>query len=82
MLGPKPLDLEPSFISIEETARHTSESIWKVKDRLRAGEYLAKKSGRRTLVNFASVKGRLANLPDAKYAPPRERKAVHPGAGA
>jgi hypothetical protein len=41
---------------------------------LRQGRYKAKKSGRRTIIIFASVKEDMANLPDAVFAPPRNRK--------
>lgn len=65
--------IEPLGISISKTAEITSESTWKVKQRLRAGEYRAKKAGRRTIVDYGSVKDVWANLPDAKFLPPRRR---------
>jgi hypothetical protein len=43
--------------------------------KLRRGVYRAKKSGRRTLIYFASVKEHAETLPDAKFAPPRTRKS-------
>jgi hypothetical protein len=68
--------IEPLGMSIAETAETTSESVWKVKQRLRAGEYRAKKAGRRTIVDYCSVKEVWANLPDAKFAPSRPRKVA------
>jgi hypothetical protein len=65
--------LEPIFLSIEDTALMTGESEWTVKDKLRLGTYEAKKSGRRTLIVYESVKRAAANLPDAKFASPRKR---------
>jgi hypothetical protein len=65
---------EPVFVSIEDAARYTSESPWLIKDLLRKGVLKARKAGRRTLVDFASVKARAASLPDAKFAPPRDRR--------
>jgi hypothetical protein len=59
--------------SIEDTSRRTSECTWTVKQRLRAGEYKAKKSGRRTIVIPSSVRAYFAGLPDAHFAPPRQR---------
>jgi excisionase family DNA binding protein len=68
--------IEPAFLSIAEAATYTAESQWTVKDKLRRGIYRAKKSGRRTLVDMASVKAHLADLPDAKFAKPSPRKAA------
>ena len=64
-------DLKPRFVSIQDAAAYTSESTWVIKDLLRRGELKAKKAGRRTIVEFAGVKARAENLPDAKFAPPR-----------
>ena len=60
--------------SINETSKKTSESPWKVKDRLRRGEYRARKAGRRTIIEPASVREVWAKLPIAKFAPPRVRR--------
>jgi hypothetical protein len=57
--------------SIGEVARRTGESQWTVKDKLRRGVYLGKKSGRRTLVIVDSVKKHINELPDAVFAPVR-----------
>jgi len=66
-------ELEPLLVGIAEAARLTGESEWQVKDKLRRGRYKAKKSGRRTLVWFWSIKADVANLPDATFAPVRPR---------
>jgi hypothetical protein len=50
-----------------------AESVWTTKDKLRRGIYRAKKSGRRTLIEFASVKAAAEALPTATFAPPRRR---------
>ncbi len=64
------LDFESHLLwSIAEAAQATGESIWSVKQRLRAGIYRAKKSGKRTLVVPESVKEYAAGLPDATFAP-------------
>jgi hypothetical protein len=60
--------------SIKATSAKTSESVWKVKERLRLGQYEAKKADRRTIVIPASVRKFWATLPAAKYTPPRPRK--------
>jgi hypothetical protein len=65
--------IEPAYGSISDVAAYSGESEWTVKFKLRDGTYRAKKSGRRTLVSWASVKADLNNLPDAKFAPPRAR---------
>jgi hypothetical protein len=66
--------LEPMLVSIADAAAYTGESLWTVKMRLRDGTYEAVKSGRRTLVVLATVKRYAENLPDAKFAAPRERR--------
>jgi hypothetical protein len=66
--------VEPAYVSIDTAANYTSESPWVVKDLLRRGIYKAKKAGRRTIVEFSGVKERAANLPDAKFALPRQRR--------
>ncbi len=60
--------------SISDVAALTSECEWSVKRKLREGIYRAKKSGRRTLIELASVRGYVASLPEAKFAPPRPRR--------
>jgi hypothetical protein len=62
--------------SIRTTSEMTSESPWKVKQRLREGQYRAWKAGRRTIVDPASVKAVWATLPPATFAPPRKRRSA------
>jgi hypothetical protein len=74
--GSKSTDIEPELVSIADAARYTGESEWTVKHRLRLGIYKAKKSGRRTLVIFATVKTHTKSLPDAMFAPPAQHRSV------
>jgi hypothetical protein len=62
--------------SIRKTSEKTSESPWKVKERLRAGQYRARKAGRRTIIEPASVREVWAKLPIATFAPPRVRRSA------
>ena len=48
--------LESLGLSIKKTAEITAESPWQVKEKLRNGSYKAKKSGRRTIVIYQTVK--------------------------
>jgi hypothetical protein len=66
----------PLFVSIKEVAEMTGESTWTVKDLLRRGIYKARKAGRRTLVEFESVKQRADSLPIAQFAPPSRGSAT------
>ena len=66
-------DLEPMFVSINDAARYRAESPWKIKQLLRAVVLKAKKSGRRTLVTFASLRASVIGLPDAEFLPPRPK---------
>lgn len=70
--------LKPLGLSIKETAAITGESTWQVKQKLRNGTYKAKKSGRRTLVIYETVRAAWDNLPDATFKPLR-RKQQHIG---
>jgi hypothetical protein len=74
--------IEPLYVSIKIAADYTAESQWKVKERLRDGTYRARKSGRRTLVEFASVKEHAVKLPKAEFAPPHVRRQRNSGAAA
>jgi hypothetical protein len=65
--------INPAYRAITDVAVHTAESEWTVRDHIRQGHYRAKKSGRRVLVEMASVDEYIANLPDATYAPLRRR---------
>jgi hypothetical protein len=62
--------LRPRLVSVTTTSAYTGESEWKVRDKLRRGIYRAKKSGRRTLIELASVDEDLDRLPDAKFGTP------------
>jgi hypothetical protein len=66
--------IEPAFMSIRAVAAFMAESVWTTKQKLRSGIYRAKKSGRRTLIEFASVKAAAESLPVAKFAPVRRKK--------
>jgi hypothetical protein len=72
------MSIEKLAGSIKEIADATGESTWTVKDKLRRGVYRGRKSGRRTLVEFASVKEAWLDLPEARFAPPRRRRAARP----
>jgi hypothetical protein len=64
---------EPLGLSIADVAAMTGESVWTVKQKLRLGIYKAKKSGRRTIIVYESVKTAWADLPEAKFLPPTRR---------
>jgi hypothetical protein len=64
------VELEPKYLSVNDVAKFTAESPWTVKNKLRLGIYRALKSGRRTLVEFETVKRHLATLPPAKFTKP------------
>jgi hypothetical protein len=72
---------DPFGLSIADTAAMTAESVWTVKEKLRTGEYTAKKSGRRTIVVFQSVKDHWARLPDATFNPSKPRPLKDHSAG-
>jgi hypothetical protein len=64
---------EPLGLSIADVAAMTGESAWTVKQKLRLGIYKAKKSGRRTIIIYQSVKEGWESLPEAKFLPPTRR---------
>lgn len=66
--------LKPLGLSIKETAAVTGESQWQVKQKLRAGTYQAKKSGRRTIIIYASIEAAWDRLPNATFKAPVKRK--------
>lgn len=68
--------LEPMLVSIGDAATYTGESEWTVKQRLRDNTYAAVKSGRRTLVVFATVKRYAESLQPATFAAPTRRREV------
>jgi hypothetical protein len=69
--------VKPLGVSIKQAAELTGESIWQVKQKLRAGTYKAKKSGRRTIIIFSSIEKAWEALPAAKFQPPKPRKRRH-----
>jgi hypothetical protein len=62
-----------AYRGVDDVAAYSGESPWTVRDHIRQGHYRAKKSGRRVIVEMASVDEYIANLPDATYAPLRRR---------
>jgi len=56
-------EFEPLTISIEQTSRITGESKTQIYNLIADGEYEAIKSRRKTLIVYASIKQRIANLP-------------------
>jgi hypothetical protein len=73
MSAPQNQALEPFGLSIDDVSAMTGESVWTVKMKLRSGVYRAKKSGRRTIIIYQSVKEAWASLPEAKFLAPRRR---------
>jgi hypothetical protein len=67
--------IEPLGVSIADASVLTSECEWRVKEKLRLGIYRAKKSGRRTIIDFQSIKEHWAALPEAKFLPPTRGRA-------
>jgi hypothetical protein len=73
------IGVPPLALTIAEAAKATGESEWTVKDRLRKGQYRARKAGKRTLVEFSSIHEHWEGLPRAKFAPtpsPSKRNCV------
>jgi len=70
--------LEPLALTIEQTCQVTNESKSAVYNHVASGEYEAIKSGRRTLILFASIKKRFASLPRVQLQrkPRKARGAV------
>jgi hypothetical protein len=60
--------IEPFLVTIKTAAHYTGESEWTVRQRIRKDIYRARKSGKRTLVEFPSVKEYVYGLPAAKLA--------------
>jgi hypothetical protein len=69
--------IEPAFVSVKFAAAFVAESPWAIKDKLRRGILRARKAGRRTLVEFQSLRDYAASLPTATFAPPRPRTKTH-----
>jgi hypothetical protein len=70
--------VEPAFVSIKFAAVYMAESQWTIKNRLRLGQIRARKSGRRTLIEFSSLKAMAQALPAASFAPVQPRKRETP----
>jgi len=70
--------IERLAVTIEETCRITSESKSAVYNHLASGTYTGVKSGRRTLILYASIKKRFDNLPRVQLQrkPRKARGAV------
>ena len=64
---------DPIFVSIADAASALGVSVWQVKQELRGGRLRARKAGRRTVVEYASVLALAESLPKAEFAPPRKR---------
>jgi hypothetical protein len=62
--------IEPLFVSVTDAAHYLGLSEFQVKQELRKGSLSARKAGRRTLIEMASLKTFGATLPIASFAPP------------
>jgi hypothetical protein len=65
--------IEPISCTIPRTVQITGDSRSVVYQLIGRGLYEAVKSGRRTLITFASIKRRIAGLPKAAIKPPAPR---------
>jgi hypothetical protein len=73
------IGVPPLALTIADAAKATGESEWTVKDRLRKGQYRARKAGKRTLVELPSIVEHWESLPRAKFTPapsPSKRNCV------
>jgi hypothetical protein len=68
------MEVEPILCSIPHASAMIGRGIQAIYDLIGAGKIRAKKSDGRTLVEVASLHEYAKTLPDAKIAPPRERK--------
>jgi hypothetical protein len=68
------MDVEPILVSIPQASAMIGRGVATIYALLGRGELRAKKSDGRTLVEVASLHEYTKTLPDAKIAPPRERK--------
>jgi hypothetical protein len=66
----------PIFLSIDDAATALGLSPWSIKQELRRGTLCARKNGRRTVIEYSSVKELAASLPVARFAAPTRRKHV------
>lgn len=67
---------EPLSVTIREAQRLSGWSRWRVYDALKKRQITAKKEGRTTLVDFPSLKARIAALPAYEPGEPGEPKAA------
>jgi excisionase family DNA binding protein len=70
--------LEPLACTINEASRISGEPRTKIYSWLKTGKLKSKKSGRRTLILYESLKQAIADLPDAKFTPPRSPPSPSP----
>lgn len=71
----EPIDLQAPWGSIDVASKIDGTSPWSVKEKLRKGIYVAKKSGRRTIVNLEIVRDHVKSLPNATFRPPLRKGA-------
>jgi hypothetical protein len=57
--------VEPEFITVKDAAKRYSLSAWSIRQNVYAGKLTAKRYGNRLLVEVASLRQLIANLPDA-----------------
>jgi hypothetical protein len=69
--------VKPLGVSIKQAAEITGESQWQVKQKLRDGTYSAKKSGRRTIIVYASIEAAWNSLPAATFKPSTRKHTEH-----
>lgn len=62
---------EPLAVTIKEAKRLSGWSTWRIYDELKQSRITARKQGRQTLIDFPSLKGRLANLPAYEPGEPK-----------
>jgi excisionase family DNA binding protein len=66
-------ELEPLAVTIEQTCHLTNECKTTIYELIAAGQYEAIKSGRKTLIVYASIKKRFANLPKLELTRKRRK---------
>ena len=68
--------IEPLLLPIAEACRFAGMSRSALDERLGAGEITARKAGKRTLIETASLKALIASLPVATIRPQRKSAAA------
>jgi hypothetical protein len=58
--------IEPAFVSPQQAARYCGLSQWWVRNEIAEGRLEGRKIGRRLVVDFQSLKARVAEFPKAK----------------